>query len=101
MRMPMVLVALLAATATPVLAQPSGATPTLVRATATPVIASKGQMLIGADHSRLGSVVNVESDGSAAIIFDGRMLSIPASTLRMTDGKLTTSLSKHELTAMQ
>ena len=99
MRMPVVLIALFAAAATPVLAQPSGAASTLAVA-ATPVVASKGDMLIGADHSRLGSVVRVESDGSASIIFDGRMVTVPASTLKMADGKLTTSLSKHQLTAM-
>ena len=101
MRMPIVLIALMAAAATPVMAQPSSPTSTLAVASATPVVASKGQMLIGSDHSRLGSVVRVEDDGSASIIFDGHMVTVPVSTLKMADGKLTTSLSKHELTAMQ
>ena len=101
MRKLIVLIALMGAAATPVLAQPSSTTSTLAITSATPVVASRGQMLIGSDHSRLGSVVSVEGDGSASIIFDGRMLTVPASTLKMAGGKLTTTLSKHELTAMQ
>ncbi len=100
MRTPVVFIALIAAIATPVLAQTSSPTSTLAVASATPVVASRGQMLIGSDHSRLGSVVSVESDGSPSIIFDGRMVTVPASTLKMADGKLTTSLTKHQLTAM-
>ena len=100
MRTPVVFIALIAAIATPVLAQTSSPTSTLAVASATPVVASRGQMLIGSDHSRLGSVVSVESDGSPSIIFDGRMVTVPASTLKMAHGKLTTSLTKHQLTAM-
>lgn len=93
MRMPIVLVALMAA-ASPVLAQSADAT-------ASPAVATKGQMLTGADRSRLGSVVRVDGDGSVAIIFDARMVTVPASTLSVASGKLVTSLSKRDITAMQ
>ncbi len=93
MRTPIVLAALIAAAA-PVLAQPAAAT-------ASAPIATKGQMLTGADHSRLGSVVRVADDGSVAIIFDAQLVTVPASTLTVADGKLVTSLSKHDLTAMR
>ena len=98
MRNAIVLLALFTVAVMPAVAQTSSAAPGV--ATATPV-ASEGKMLIGADHSRLGSVVRVESDGSAAIIFDGHMVTVPASTLRMAEGKLTTSLSRHDLTTME
>lgn len=62
---------------------------------------SKGQMLTSADRARLGSVVRVQDDGSVAIIFDAHLVTIPASTLTMADGKLTTSLSKREITALR
>lgn len=107
MRTPIILFALVAA-ATPAVAQPASgaATPVMANATsavvtAAPVAPTKGQMLIGADHSRLGAVVDVEDDGSVGIIFDAHMVTIPASTLKMADGRLMTSLSKHELTQMQ
>lgn len=58
------------------------------------VAASKGQTLMAANGARLGVVYRVNADGSPQIIIDGKIVTIPASTLSMPDGKLTTSLSK-------
>jgi hypothetical protein len=55
---------------------------------------AKGQMLVSANGARLGVVYRVAADGSPQIMFDGRLVTIPASTLSLSDGKLTTSLSK-------
>ncbi len=63
-------------------------------------VAEKGKMLVAADGARLGAVYRVSDDGSAQVIIDGKMVSIPASTLSTTDGKLTTSLTKHEVLAI-
>lgn len=93
MRFPILLAALISA-ASPVLAQPAAAT-------MSPAVATKGQTLTSADRARLGSVVRVNGDGSVAIIFDTRLLVIPASTLKVADGKLTTSLSKREITSLR
>ncbi len=93
MRFPILLVALIS-TVSPLAAQPAAAT-------VSPAVATKGQTLTSADRSRLGSVVRVNGDGSVAIIFDARLLTIPASTLKLADGKLTTSLSKHEITSLR
>jgi hypothetical protein len=49
----------------------------------------------------LGSVYKVGADGSAQIIIDGKMVTIPASTLANVDGKLTTSLTKSEVLALR
>lgn len=92
MRTALILAALLA-TASPVMAQATG--------TVAPVVATKGQMLTGADRSRLGSVVRVEGDGSVGIIFDAHLVTIPGSTLSIADGKLTTTLSKRDVTALR
>ena len=94
MRFP-ILVAALISVATPVAAQ-SAAT-----GTTAPAVAKKGQMVSSADRARLGSVIRVNGDGSVAIIFDARLLTIPASTLKLDNGKLTTSLSKREVASLR
>ncbi len=62
-------------------------------------VASKGKTLVTADGARIGSVYRVSDDGSAQVIVEGKLVSIPAATLSMTDGKLTTSLTKQEVMA--
>jgi hypothetical protein len=42
-------------------------------------------------------VYRVTGDGSAQLIVDGKLVTVPASTLSVVDGKLTTSLSKSEV----
>jgi hypothetical protein len=69
--------------------------------TSSAAVATKGKMLIGADGGRLGPVYRVIADGSAQIIFDGKLITIPASTLSTVDGKLTTSLTKSQVIALQ
>ena len=62
--------------------------------------AEKGKMLIAANGARLGAVYRVGPDGSAQIIIDGKMVTVPANTLTVANGKLTTSLSKSEVLAL-
>lgn len=64
------------------------------------VAPSKGQMLLAANGSRLGSVYRVSADGGVQMIIGGKMVTVPASTLSSVDGKLTTSLSKNEVMAL-
>lgn len=61
------------------------------------VVATKGEMLVAANGARLGAVYRVTADGSVQLIVEGKMVTIPASTLSMTNGELTTSLSKHDV----
>jgi hypothetical protein len=42
----------------------------------------------------LGVVYRVAADGSPQIMFDGKLVTIPASTLSSSNGKLITSLTK-------
>lgn len=63
-------------------------------------VASKGQTLVAANGSRLGQVYRVGSDGAVQMIIDGKLITVPASTLSSVDGKLTTSLSKSEVLAL-
>lgn len=73
--------------------------------TAVPVVAqavaSKGKMLVASDGSRIGAVYRVSDDGAAQVIINGKLVSIPAATLSVTDGKLTTSLSKQEVMSIK
>lgn len=66
-------------------------------AVAQDAVASEGKMLVAANGARLGAVYRVTGDGSAQIIVDGKMVTIPASTLSVADGKLMTSLSKADV----
>jgi hypothetical protein len=60
-------------------------------------VAAKGKMLYAANGGRLGSVYRVADDGAAQLIMDGSMRTVPAKTLSVVDGKLTTSLSKADV----
>jgi hypothetical protein len=69
-------------------------------AAATLASASKGQMVVAANGARLGTVYRLTADGSPQVIIDGRMVTIPATTLSVSDGKLMTSLSKSAVSAI-
>jgi hypothetical protein len=57
-------------------------------------------MLVAANGARLAPVYRVAPDGGAQIILDGKMVTVPATTLSMTDGRLVTSLTKSEILAL-
>lgn len=59
--------------------------------------ATEGKMLLASNGARLGAVYRVTSDGSAQLIVDGKMVTIPANTISVVDGKLQTSLSKADV----
>jgi len=60
-------------------------------------VASEGVMLTASDGARLGAVYRVADDGSAVVIMNGKMVTVPVGTLSRVDGKLTTSMKKNEL----
>jgi hypothetical protein len=57
-------------------------------------------MLVAANGARLAPVYRVAPDGGAQIILDGKMVTVPATTLSMTGGRLVTSLTKSEILAL-
>lgn len=75
--------------------------PTAATASSAPVVAVRGKMLVDASGTRLAPVYRVASDGSAQIVFEGRMVTVPASTLSLANGKLTTSLAKTDVIALR
>lgn len=70
-------------------------------APAAAAVAEKGKMLTAANGTRLGAVYRVGPDGSAQIIIDGKLVTVPANTISITNGKLTTSLTKSEVLALR
>ncbi len=58
----------------------------------------KGKMLFDNGGTRLGVVYKVTQDGSAQIIFDGKLVTVPATTISESAGRLETSLTKNQLT---
>jgi hypothetical protein len=63
-------------------------------------VAVKGEMVVAANGARLGPVYRTGADGSAQLIIDGKLVTVPASTLSSANGKLTTSLTKSEVLAL-
>jgi hypothetical protein len=92
-----VLAALAAVTLAP--AAYAGETSQSVRAAgeSSGVAVDTGKMLYSSTGNRIASVYRVTSDGNPQVILDGRLVTVPASTLSEVDGKLTTSLSKRDL----
>jgi hypothetical protein len=74
--------------------------PEAAPAPASVVAVAKGSMVVSANGSRLATVYRVSPDGSAQIILDGKMVTIPASTLSVAGGRVTTSLTKSEVLAL-
>jgi len=77
-------------------------TPALAEDTATTtqvstVTVARGQVVVAANGARIGAVSRLADDGSPQIIFRGRLVTVPLSTISLTGGKLTTSLTTQEL----
>ena len=63
------------------------------------IAAAKGKMLVSADGSRLAPVYRVTAVG-AQLIVDGRMVTVPSSSIALNGGKLQTSLTKAQVIAL-
>jgi hypothetical protein len=59
------------------------------------------QVLNDANGHRIANVYRVTGTGDAQIILGDRMVTIPASTLSVTDGKLMTSMSRHDIAELK
>lgn len=72
------------------------AAPALAQGPAKPI--SAGTTLRSSDMGRVGQIDRVNADGSVQIIFRTKFVTVPASTLSVTDkGEVTTSLTKREI----
>lgn len=64
------------------------------------VSVTAGKMIYGANGQRLAAVYRVTEAGAVQVILDGKLVTVPASSLSEVNGKVTTSLSKAELRRM-
>jgi len=71
--------------------------PAAVMAQAPAVAITQGKMIYTSAGQRLAPVYRVNGAGDAQIILNGKLVTIPASTLSEAEGKLTTSLSRKEV----
>lgn len=97
--------AFLAAAASPALAQEetveaSVAAPAPEAPATPPVAAARGQMVVAANGARIGRVTRLADDGSPQVIFEGKVVTVPLSTLSEVDGRLVSSLSPAEIAAL-
>lgn len=66
---------------------------------AAPVSINAGKMLYAADGYRIAPIYRVNAEGNPQVILNGRLVTVPASSLSDVAGKVTTSLSKKEVAA--
>ena len=62
-----------------------------------PVRFNTGEAVYDAEGKRLADVYGVTSSGSAQILLNGRVITIPVSTLSKVNNKLTTTLSRDDV----
>ena len=65
--------------------------------TAASVAVSTGKQLYDNAGRRVGTVYRMSAEGNPQVILNGKLVTIPASTLSDQNGKITTSLSKADL----
>ncbi|SFG27126.1 hypothetical protein SAMN05518801_11325 [Novosphingobium sp. CF614] len=68
---------------------------------AAPVKVNAGAMLYSANGYRIAPVYRVTADGNPQVMLDGRLVTVPASTLSEVNGKVTTALSKRDLASIK
>ncbi len=56
-----------------------------------------GKMVYDADGKRLAAVYKLDSSGAPQLVLDGKMVTVPISTLTEVEGKIATSLTKRAL----
>lgn len=70
-------------------------------ATAPAAAVSVGKMLYSANGQRVASIYRVNAEGAAQVILNGRLVTVPSSSVSDVNGKVTTSLTKAELSRIR
>lgn len=61
------------------------------------VALNAGKMLYASNGQRIAAIYRVTADGNPQVILNGKLVTVPASTLSDVNGKVTTSLSKADI----
>lgn len=80
---------------------PSLVAPVMAQTTSASADIQAGRILRDAGNVRLGKIDRVNPDGSVRIILDERFVTIPAETLSVQNGEVTTSLTKKEVARLR
>lgn len=56
-----------------------------------------GKAIYSADGKKLGSVYKVAKDGAPQIIISGKLITVPASTVSLSDDRIVTSLTRKDV----
>lgn len=91
--------ATLAVVPTAVFAETTQAVREVTEEAAAPLDLNAGKMLYGANGYRIAPIYRVTAEGNPQIILNGRLVTVPASSLSDVDGKVTTSMTKKEIAA--
>ncbi len=97
---PFAAVAALAVLAAPVAAfaaESSQSVRAATDASAAAVAVNAGKMLYSSNGQRVAAIYRVTAEGNPQVILNGKLVTVPASSLSDVGGKVTTSLTKSEL----
>lgn len=83
--------------ATVLAAEASESVTAAAEATTAPLSISSGRMLYATTGQRVAPVYRVNADGNPQVILNGKLITIPSSSLSQVEGKVVTSLTKAEL----
>ena len=89
--------AVLAAPAAVFAAESSQNVRAATEATTGAVAVNAGKMLYASNGQRIAAIYRVNAEGNPQVILNGKLVTVPASSLSDVNGKVTTSLSKAEL----
>lgn len=92
-------VAALALVPTAVFAETTQAVREVTEEASAPLQLNAGIMLYASNGYRLAPIYRVNAEGNPQIILNGRLVTVPASTISDVSGKVTTSLTKKEVAA--
>lgn len=92
-------IATLAVVPTAVFAETTQAVHAATEEAAAPLQLNAGIMLYASNGFRVAPIYRVTAEGNPQIILNGRLVTVPATTLSDNGGKVTTSLSKKEIAA--
>lgn len=68
--------------------------PAATATAATPIV---GKMLYGADGKKLAAIYRLDASGAPQVLLEGKLVTIPASSLSEVDGRITTNLTKKDI----
>lgn len=90
-------VATLAVVPTAVFAETTQSVREVTEEAAAPVELNAGMMLYSAEGRRVAPIYRINGEGNPQVIMNGRLITVPASSVSEADGKVMTSLTKKDI----